>query len=439
MNTGGRRGRAVGPSGRRMFNFLQEKFPPKQPRQTPTTLAPTFTLVICAMVVAYIIRFSVPEEESRVVFATASNGGYLALALLCPSDDGALAVVLTGASSLAFHAQRDNTDYAHTLDTALAWVLVVHLAFSSLLSGARVFAFWWNITDDNPSYWLLRMFGRMAVYAVFGSVITVLFSFYHEIRLDRGSGMDGNCLVFVICGGVAAVALCVQRIFVLGSLARAARSGASPVGLAKANATLKGPFGPYAEGVIESTVILVCAVAGVSAQGDVIGRHLPMSFNTPEYDLYHGQWHILIALAAAAVYERVDDINRYARGGEPVCICHSQWPEIVMLISVGVYALLVVALKESYAEIYASQATLFVSALVLLGISGYAWWSSNRGRGSGVPLPYNRVPGPDAPTLRVEPTTDSKHRIRVVADIKDANEGRLRFAPAKLVPMSLAR
>jgi uncharacterized protein (DUF58 family) len=110
-----------------------------------------------------------------------------------------------------------------------------------------------------------------------------------------------------------------------------------------------------------------------------------------------------------------------------------------MLISVGVYALLVVALKESYAEIYASQATLFVSALVLLGISGYAWWSSNRGRGSGVPLPYNRVPGPDAPTLRVEPTTDSKHRIRVVADIKDANEGRLRFAPAKFVPMSLAR
>ena len=100
-----------------------------------TSFAPSLTLVTLAAVGAHVARLAA-SRDSPHVFATVSNGAYLCAGLLCPLDDGALAVMLAGAASLAFHAQyrlAPRAAYAHTLDIALGWVLVVHLAFAPLL------------------------------------------------------------------------------------------------------------------------------------------------------------------------------------------------------------------------------------------------------------------------------------------------------------------
>ena len=69
-----------------------------------TSFAPSLTLIALAAVAAHVARLVAPRDSPHV-FATVSNGALLCAGLLCPLDDGALAVMLAGAASLAFHAE----------------------------------------------------------------------------------------------------------------------------------------------------------------------------------------------------------------------------------------------------------------------------------------------------------------------------------------------
>jgi len=320
------------------------------------SFAPSLTLVALAAVAAHVARL-VASRDSPYVFATVSNGAYLAAGLLCPLDDGALAVMLAGAASLAFHAQHSlapRAAYAHTLDIALGWVLVVHLAFVPLLAGARFAASRLGLTDDSPWGWL-RVVGRVSFYAALATALTLLFSLYDSVYFGDG----GQLVLYLIAAPVAALALAVERVFILTQPAPAERAG---------------PLHPYAEAVLETAVLLLVLAAAVTAQGELLGRSLTHEQQPAAYDLFHGQWHILIAVVATAAYQRTHDVNRLARNQLERCVCHSDASELALLGGLAVYAALVIALKEAGAGAVASEAVLGVAMLGLLWLSGAAWW-----------------------------------------------------------------
>ena len=317
-----------------------------------TSFAPSLTLVALAAVGAHVARLAA-SRDSPHVFAAVSNGAYLCAGLLCPLDDGALAVMLAGAASLAFHAQYTLGSYAHTLDIALGWVLVVHLAFAPVLAGARFAAARLRLTDDAP-WWWLRVIGRIAFYAVLATALTLMFALYDSVY--HGDG--GQLVLYLIAAPVAALALAVERVFVLTQPPPAERAG---------------PLHPYAEAVLETAVLLLVLAAAVTAQGELLGRSLTAAAQPAAYDLFHGQWHILLAVVATAAYQRAYDVNRLARNELERCVCHSDASELALLGGLGVYAVLVIALKEAGAGAGASEAVLGVAMLGLLGLSGTAW------------------------------------------------------------------
>ena len=331
-------------------------FPIMSATSASTSLAPSLSLVAFAAVGAHVARLAAPRD-SPYVFASASNGAYIAAALLCPMDDGALALTLIGAASLAHHAEPDRRQ-AHTLDLALGWVLVMHLAFAPLLAGARVFA-------QRVSWWV-RMLGRIAAYAVWGAALAVLFSHYVELIDDPTFVGNGQILLYIIVGPIAALALGLERIFIL-TKGNPPDSSQTPV------------LTPYLEAAIETLVVLLMINAAVVAQGTLLGRQL---FNKPEdvdaYDIFHGQWHILIAFVAIICYRRVYEVNQYSKGQLKTCVCHAQWPELAMLAALAFHSVLVIVLKEAAVSAGASEATLGVSVTLLCAFSAYAWWQSMR-------------------------------------------------------------
>jgi len=381
----------------------------KAPLLPPTSLAPSLTLVFAAVVVAHVVHLAA-SRDSPVVFATVSNGAYLAAGLLCPRDDGALALLLAGAASLAYHSETSPHDETHTLDIVLGWVLVVHLAFATSFAVARAFAKLWNIHDQ--SSW--RLVGRIAAYAVLATAFVLMFSLYDAIKHSGAVGGNGQLVLYFVAAAVATLAFVVGRGFFL---TRGCAQVAAP----------KGAFvlHPYVEVAVEALALMAAIAGAVVAQGALLGRELLRGRDTEEYDLFHGYWHALIAALAAVVYQRVDDLTRYARAAdEAVGVCRSRLPALLLLGVLLVYALLVVVLKEAPAGAVASEATLGVMSLVACGASAFAWWSARRDAARVVP-----VAGVVAPSaMRTpRPASGASYSPLVASPFPMASEIRLEF------------
>ena len=339
----------------------------RPPLLPPTSLAPALTLVFAAVLVAHVARLAAPRD-SPVVFAAASNGAYLTAGLLCPRDDGALALLLAGAASLAFHSETSPHDETHVLDITLGWVLVVHFAFATSLAVARAFAKRWRIHVQSP--W--RLVGRIAAYAVLATAFVLMFALYDKIKHStavRGiGGENGQLILYFIAAPVAALSFAVGRGFFL-------TRGCAQVAAPKGAFTLH----PYLETAVEAIALLAAIAGAVVGQGDLLGRELWRDRDTDveEYDLFHGYWHAQIAAVAAVVYQRVDDLTRYARAeDETVAVCRSRLPALLLFgVLIGL-AVLVVVLKEARAGVVASEATLGVASLFACGASAFAWWSA---------------------------------------------------------------
>jgi len=352
----------------RVFAAARRKLRPRS-----TSLAPSLTLVLAATVVAHIVRLAASREDSPFAFSCVSNAAYLAAGLLCPSDDGALAVMLTGAASLAYHSEHHPSSHeSHVLDIALGWVLIVHLAFAPLLAGARLLAAHWKITDDSDLWWL-RTLGRVAAYAVLATALVLMFSLYDTIKNSGAVGGNGQLILYFIAAPIAALAIAIERIFVL-------TVPATPSAATTALARDKGPLTPYAEALVETHAMLWLVAGAVVTQGDLLGRKLQRQISVEEYDLFHGTWHVQVALVAAVVYERVDDVNRRARGEQNECVCYSRWPEIALLVGLTLYGILAVILKEASAGVVASEVVLGVTTLLLFALGAYAWFDEVRAR-----------------------------------------------------------
>ena len=340
---------------------------PLLPLLPPTSLAPALALVFAAVVVAHVVHLAAPRD-SPVVFAAVSNGAYLAAGLLCPRDDGALALLLAGAASLAYHSETSPHDETHTLDIVLGWVLVVHLAFATSFAVARAFAKLWHIHDQ--SSW--RLVGRIAAYAVLATAFVLMFALYDAIKhndmITGIGGGNGQLVLYFIAAAVAMLAFAVGRGFFL---TRGCAQVAAP----------KGAFAlhPYVEMAVEALALMAAIAAAVFAQGDLLGRELHRGRDTEEYDLFHGYWHALIAAVAAVVYQRVDDLTQYARAAdETIAVCRSRLPALLLFDVLIGLAVLVVVLKEARAGAVASEATLGVASLLACGASAFAWWSARR-------------------------------------------------------------
>ena len=347
----------------------------RPPLLPPTSPAPALTLVFAAVVVAHVARLAAPRD-SPVVFAAVSNGAYLAAGLLCPRDDGALALLLAGAASLAYHSETSPHKETHTLDISLGWVLVVHFAFATSLAVARAFAKRWRIHVQSP--W--RLVGRIAAYAVLATALVLMFALYDAIKNSGAfggiGGGNGQLILYFIAAPVAALAFAVGRGFFL-------TRGCAQVAAPKGAFTLH----PYLEAAVEALALLAAIAGAVVGQGDLLGRELHRDRDTAEYDLFHGYWHAQIAAVAAVVYQRVDDLTRYARAeDETVAVCRSRLPALLLFGVLLVYALLVVVLKEARAGAVASEATLGAMSLVACGASAFAWWSARRDAARVVPV-----------------------------------------------------
>ena len=336
----------------------------RPPLLPPTSLAPALTLIFAAVVIAHVVHLAAPRD-SPVVFVTVSNGAYLAAGLLCPRDDGALALLLVGAASLAYHSETSPHEETHTLDISLGWVLVVHLAFATSLAVARAFAKRWRIHVESP--W--RLVGRIAAYAVLATAFTLMFALYDAIKRSNAvGGGNGQLILYFIAGPVVALAFAVGRGFFL-------TRGCAQVAAPKGAFTLH----PYAEAAVEALALLALLAAAVVAQGDLLGRELKRGVDTEEYDLFHGYWHAQIAALGAVVYQRVDDLTRYARAeDEAIAVCRSRLPALLLFDVLIGLAVLVVVLKEARAGAVASEATLGVASLLACGASAFAWWSARR-------------------------------------------------------------
>ena len=208
------------------------------------------------------------------------------------------------------------------------------------------------------------MLGRIAAYAIWGAALAVLFSHYVELKDGTTFLGNGQILLYVIVGPIAALALGLERIFIL-TKGNPPDSSQTPV------------LTPYLEAAIETLVVLLVINAAVVAQGTLLGRQL---FDRQEdmdaYDIFHGQWHISIAFVAIICYRRVYEVNQYSKGQLKTCVCHAQWPELAMLAALAFHSVLVIVLKETAVSAGASEATLGVSATVLGAFSAYAWWQS---------------------------------------------------------------
>lgn len=322
------------------------------------SFAPSLTLVALALLGAHVVRLATERTDEVQSFAVVSNGAYLAASLLCPLDDGALVVMLIGAASLAFHAHRDRGagTQQHTLDIALGWVLIAHLAFAPLLAGARVLAKAWGVTDES-GWWWLRTAGRIAFYAALATAVSLMFSLFESIYDSEVLG-NGQVIVYLVFGIPAALAVSVERAFVLTRPMPEDRAGV---------------LHPYVEAALETLVVLLLVGAAVTANGQLIGRTLTGA----EYDLFHGQWHFLSAVVATVVYRRTYDVNRVARGELQTCVCHSDVSELVLLGALAVHAILAIILKEAGgvgAGAVASEIVLGISATVLFAVSAWTWW-----------------------------------------------------------------
>ena len=224
-------------------------------------------------------------------------------------DSVALVYVLLGASSLSFHVDPAMDSPAHTLDIVLAWVLVLHLAYSC----AVVYAVG-SFSGPDARRWLHVMFAL----AVTGALIVVVV-LRPEVYTTQLAFYVSNAGVIGLCG--------------LACRFRLARTAG------ELNA--RGIVAALAEAV----VVAVLAVAGGFAHGELFGVQYARDTDPAHYDFYHGHWHLLLATATAIVFLRVDQAARETLGRD-VQLARSPLDVIGLALCV-LYASIVAIAKET--------------------------------------------------------------------------------------------
>lgn len=344
-------------------------------------LAVPLCMVWVGVAVAFIARFAL--APSPHTFATVSNLSFGMAGLACTpafqgprrrlantASRGALTLLVMGASSAAYHAQGSGGRgvQAHVLDIVWGWFLVMHLAHSSVAVAVRFAIHLVGCPAGGPT----DRASDAVMWALLGTATVLLFSHYEElyanqIRIYVGLGI--GCAVTTACNRLI-LAWSPTRHFTVPAIVMA---------------------------LIEAVVISLAIVAAVHVQGDLLGRELPHNRANPNqgYDLWHGNWHVLIAAVAVLVYLRLADVEALIDAQSDNCADAqpvTEWnvTDIVALLTLGTYAGLVWALKETAVDVDVAffPVGAYVGIVpVLAAWRGWIWWNSCTKRGTLVTFP----------------------------------------------------
>ena len=331
-------------------------------------LAWPLLLVYLGLAAAFLVRLVTP---SAYVFATVSNLTYGMAGLACTpalqtparrkagaTPRGALPLLILGAASAAHHARPRSGLAAHHLDIVFGWFLVAHLAHSSVAVAARFLV---ALCGGRAGGTLDRVTDA-AMYVLLATVSVLMFSHYDTLY-------DDQVALYLSLGITCAVLTGLARLL----LAHDEDDGFTTVSLTMA--------------AMEVIVIALALVAAVFVQGELLGRDIANDgMRNETYNLYHGNWHFLIASVAVIVYVRLADIEALVDSivcgvpAEPV----TQWngTDALALGVLGVYACLVWFLKEVRANVDLALGLvggyLLALLLLVLALRAFSRTSSTR-------------------------------------------------------------
>ena len=312
------------------------------------TISPGVAVTSSCLLLSYVVLGLAP---SAYVFATMTNLSFLAAGfyreavsatdrhsatlLVGQMAGGSLILVLMGASSFAFHRESVLGAPAHTLDILFGWLLVTHVFYVSF--SVSLLAFVRFVLPDSLDTQGTRLV-RTALSFSLLVVVTILMTFYDTFYSHQ--------LEFYLVVGPSAALFGGLTRFILVYEDQKVQWRA--VGLA----------------IVEVVVALTGVVAAILAQGELVGRPLSKTTSPEEYDLFHGNWHFLLALVMSLLYSRAGDAARIVQGTHVVCVCSLPLLDWLAEVAIFVYSLLVIILKEGRFDIRTSTITLAIAAAV---------------------------------------------------------------------------
>lgn len=239
--------------------------------------------------------------------------------------------IFLGAASFAFHSVPQLNTPEHLLDIFFGWVLVCHCAFVSVAVFSQNLFLRLGVSP-------LRL---KAIHLTVFALGTLL------LTLEYNRVYSHQLILYFVAGPIAAFFGILNRFRLTDG--ECTRRAVCPA-------------------LFEVGVALLTVFVAVFAQCGFAGRRFES--NSPEYYIFHGHWHVLLAFATSLLYVRNADTARDVR--RPFAAMeHLPAIDKVGLAALGVHALTVLVLKESSLCAWnTAQAVLAVEMVV--GLGGHA-------------------------------------------------------------------
>lgn len=252
----------------------------------------------------------------------------------------AFPLLVLGVSSFAFHGEPESHVQKHTLDIFFGWVVVLHLACTAL-SAAMTEAF--SEMSALRPYTYLADVAFMILFASSMLVVSVLYSQVYSNQL----------LFFVICASSAIMFAFTIRV-------RLSKLSVSSAIIA----------------LFEAIAAFGIAMSAVFVQGNLAGRKVTYSTHRDLYDIFHGMWHIQLALVVsllnlryADVLEQTQQPLRNQKHITDAGILDVSWMSAFFLQAIAMFLM-----KELEASVVSLQVVLWVVSVVhVLHVSRLAY------------------------------------------------------------------
>lgn len=242
-------------------------------------LSTAIAVVGGSQIVSTIALTVAPQWEES--FATMSNLAYVLSGCYhsfhTKPRSGSLAnpafpLLFLGVSSFAFHGEPVGSSQKHTIDIISGWVVVLHLACTAMSAA---------VTEVASEVKMLRPYA----YLVDTGFVIVFSSGFLVISVMYSQVYSNQLLFYMVCASSAVV-------FTL--LIRIRLSKLKPLSVAIT--------------VFEAVAAFSIAVSAVFLQGELVGRRLSNSTNKEMYSLFHGMWHVQLALVVSLLNVRYADV-----------------------------------------------------------------------------------------------------------------------------------
>ena len=253
--------------------------------------------------------------------------------IMGPSGQSFIMFLFLGAASFGFHAKQQD-HWEHILDVCFGWFFVLHVAYviTTVLVLSKIPT--WARTSTRAVFALLYM-----------CAIFYMMSHANEIH-------NHQKIIMISLAVTAAVSALLMR-----TLMRC-RSTRFDVLL-----------------IFETVVVMLAAFTAVVAQCELMPKTVHYDsfdtdpLNAQNYDLYHGNWHFLLALVASLLYTRAEQFAQSVLSKKPVDICSLSPMAVIGKVILVIYCVLLLVMKETKTDVNIAR---FLLALASSAFLGYA-------------------------------------------------------------------